>query len=569
MARLRLSLSNLPFAAKFALAPGLAVCLMASVAAVGWSGLGTLVGEVRAIVDRNMVASTDLSAFAGRVQRINGALFQTMTEQAAGIVQGSAADRLGHLARDVDGVVQDLAAFKQRAASPEIDALVDQMTGELTTYKGAVEFVAAMLEIDFNSAVSFLRPFEANYTRMMTLIGAAVDGVVRDSRARAERSAEEAERLNALFVGTTLLAALMVALSAGWVGGATTRSIRRIAEATGRVAKGGEAGNLRALERRDELGAIVGSLEVFAEHVARSQASAAQHEELRLRAEIEKRRALDELASTFEASVQGVVDSVSAASGQVRDSAERMSDTARHTSAQAGRVNGASATALENVRQAADTARGLAEATDSIGRQVQEAADIARAAVGEVNRTNSTVEGLSRVAQRIGEVVDMISGIAKQTNMLALNATIEAARAGEAGRGFAVVAVEVKSLATQTGQATDEIANQISAIQQATLEAVDAIRGIDRTIVRMSDIAVGVASAVEEQNAATRDIARAVALVADRTHAVSDSLGDFTVAADETGRSASDILASSGVLADQARVLQGSVRGFLARVRNA
>ena len=115
---------------------------------------------------------------------------------------------------------------------------------------------------------------------------------------------------------------------------------------------------------------------------------------------------------------------------------------------------------------------------------------------------------LAEGAQRIGQVVDMISNIAGQTNLLALNATIEAARAGEAGKGFAVVASEVKSLATQTARATDEIGAQIRQIQSATTEAVEAIKAISATIEEVSTIATTIASAVEEQGAATLEISR-------------------------------------------------------------
>jgi hypothetical protein len=115
-----------------------------------------------------------------------------------------------------------------------------------------------------------------------------------------------------------------------------------------------------------------------------------------------------------------------------------------------------------------------------------------RAALYKAAQTNATVEMLDRAANRIGEVVKMISAIASQTNLLALNATIEAARAGDAGRGFAVVASEVKSLASQTAKATDEISNHISGMQGATQESVAAIKEIGGTIgkiiIRESDI---------------------------------------------------------------------------------
>ena len=126
---------------------------------------------------------------------------------------------------------------------------------------------------------------------------------------------------------------------------------------------------------------------------------------------------------------------------------------------------------------------------------------MAAKAVEDANRTDATVEGLAKAADRIGEVINLIQDIASQTNLLALNATIEAARAGDAGKGFAVVASEVKSLANQTGKATEDIKAQIAEIQGATGEAVAAIRNVGSSIVQINEIATVVANAVESQGA--------------------------------------------------------------------
>src|SRR5262249_15463735 len=157
-----------------------------------------------------------------------------------------------------------------------------------------------------------------------------------------------------------------------------------------------------------------------------------------------------------------------------------------------------------NVQTVASAAEELNASIGEIGRQVTQSAQIAGKAVSEAERTQATVRSLADGAQKIGDVVKLINDIAGQTNLLALNATIEAARAGEAGKGFAVVASEVKSLATQTAKATEEIAAQIGAIQNATGDAVGAIDGIGKTIAELSHIATAIASAVEEQGAATR-----------------------------------------------------------------
>jgi methyl-accepting chemotaxis protein len=176
---------------------------------------------------------------------------------------------------------------------------------------------------------------------------------------------------------------------------------------------------------------------------------------------------------------------------------------------------------------------------------------------------------LSKAATRIGNVVKLITDIAEQTNLLALNATIEAARAGEAGKGFAVVAAEVKTLATQTAKATDEIGSQIAEMQAATQESVTAIKEIGTTISRISEIAMVIATAVEQQSATTGEIARNVDNAARSAAQVATNIGDVNRAAGETGAASARVLASAKVLSSEGARFKLAVEGFLATVRAA
>jgi methyl-accepting chemotaxis protein len=189
--------------------------------------------------------------------------------------------------------------------------------------------------------------------------------------------------------------------------------------------------------------------------------------------------------------------------------------------------------------------------------------------VAEAAATSQTVRSLSDAAQKIGEVVALINGIAAQTNLLALNATIEAARAGEAGKGFAVVASEVKSLAAQTGRATEEITGHITAMQGVTRDAVAAIERIDRTIGQINEISGSIAAAVEEQGAATREIARSVQEAAVGTGTVSSNILEVNHAAAETGSAATQVLGAAQSLGEQANGLRRSVDDYLGKMRSA
>ena len=196
-------------------------------------------------------------------------------------------------------------------------------------------------------------------------------------------------------------------------------------------------------------------------------------------------------------------------------------------------------------------------------------AQIAKKAVDEAGATDATMQGLADNASRISVVVDLIQVIASQTNLLALNATIEAARAGEAGRGFAVVAQEVKSLASQTAKATDEIRSQIASMQQVASSAVTAIRNIGGTIAEINEVTTAIAAAVEEQGTATREIARNIQQAAGGTSEVSSNITGVSSASAKAGAAATDVLSASEVLRREADTLRSEIDAFLTNIRAA
>jgi len=343
---------------------------------------------------------------------------------------------------------------------------------------------------------------------------------------------------------------------------AMTLSMRRLAE-------GDKAVDIAGTTRGDEIGAMAQAVQVFKDNAIAMAKLQDEQEALKRQAESDKRQALETLANGFEASVQGIVDAVSAAATEMQKTAESMSATAEETSRQASVVGSAAEEASTSVETVAAASEELSSSITEIGRQVAQAASIAGKAADESRETDETVNGLSKAAQKIGEVVQLIQDIASQTNLLALNATIEAARAGEAGKGFAVVASEVKSLANQTAKATEEIKGQIGTIQGETRNAVTAIQHIGGTIGEINEIATAIAASVEEQGAATQEIARNIQQAAAGTGQVSANIGGVASAAGETGAAATQVLASASELALQSERLRGEVDKFLSTIRAA
>lgn len=283
----------------------------------------------------------------------------------------------------------------------------------------------------------------------------------------------------------------------------------------------------------------------------------------------DKRESLDRIANSFRQSVGGIVEKVSATACDLETSAGALTKTAHTTQQLATVVAAASEEASANVQSVASATEELGSSVTEISRQVQESSRIASEAVRQAEKTDTRITELSDAANRIGDVVRLITAVAEQTNLLALNATIEAARAGEAGRGFAVVAQEVKALASQTAKATDEISTQIAGMQTATQDSVSAIKEIGGTIGRISEIASAIATAVEEQAAATREISRNVQQAAHGTSQVAANIGDVNRGASETGTSSAQVLSSAQILSAEGDHLKQEVEKFLVSVQAA
>jgi len=229
----------------------------------------------------------------------------------------------------------------------------------------------------------------------------------------------------------------------------------------------------------------------------------------------------------------------------------------------------ASRTVTENIQAVAAATEEITSSVHEIGRQVHESTRIASTAVTQAQKTDQSIGKLSRAADRIYDVVKLITEVAEQTNLLALNATIEAARAGEAGRGFAVVASEVKALATQTAKATGEISAQIGDMQLATAETVAEIREISSTITLISEVSSAIAAAVEEQGAATQEIARNVQRSAELSTQVASEVTEVSRGSSETSLVSSQVLTAAQSLATESDRLKDEVEKFLGTVRAA
>ena len=345
-----------------------------------------------------------------------------------------------------------------------------------------------------------------------------------------------------------------------------SRPLKRVVEVVERLAAGDISVDIEPSQRKDEIGTILRGLRVVQEQM---QAHAALPVAVAAPSHSSKDRETAARTEAFAVQLAGDVQRLAKMTKRLSDAAELMIAAARHANDGSDRATNASTNAAGDVTSVATASEQLLDSIEEISRQVVQSTNVVKAAVERAVDTNAGMGRLSTAAQKVGDVVSLISRIAAQTNLLALNATIEAARAGEAGRGFAVVAQEVKTLATQTAKATQDITGQITEMQEATDLSVEAIDKIQKKISEVEHISTIIAAAVHEQGAATQEIARNVRSAAAGTQAMSSHIENVVRSVGDTSTSAASVAQLAHELDDLARGMTTMIDSFTQSMKAA
>lgn len=496
--------NDIPLYIKLALPLILFVLLVTGIVLTHKSNSSYLLAVQAEIAEEGVNKTIDVASLVERFQAIDGKFYRILISQSVGELNDGE-DQMAALKLEAIKLDEDLTAFLNDVDQGYADQLkkVQQEYRQVVIGEnndGIFDVAMQMMSLDVGFVLKGISGYLVLYEDFISTFKALKLRLQDEAQALVDNSKQSASALEVkTMLGSVVFACLILAFSLV-VLIATIKSVSRIAQATEDLAKGDLSVDIQGLQRKDELGLIVNSLETFKENqleVKRLTDEQSGNEE-------RQKQERMELAQQFDSQIAGTIGNLVVSTDKLKQIAET------------SKVHGAS--------DSASAMQQMMESAHEISVQISDVAKRANSASEEADSANKTVENLNELIGSIGEIVESIRNIADQTNLLALNATIEAARAGHAGKGFAVVADEVKKLASETSEKTSEIEGQISAIQSATQETVMAMQGIINNIEDIDRATTGTASAVEEQSFVLQDITKSVSQVANDISGLSDNL---------------------------------------------
>lgn len=539
------------------------------------------------------------------IQEINGRLYRVLSQQAAHTSGLNAAADLEALKLRVDAVSQILMGYRNEYAGPGKAAMINGLIADVQKYKGALDFEGQMLDVDFSSAVSFLGPFDTNYESLKTRLSQLETDTAQSAAVQVAQASKAAAEGRRLFIGLTVAVFLLVMTVSLLIAEATVRSIKRIASATLDLAQGKTNVAVERLQRRDELGAIVRSLDVFKNNQERL--GVAQAEQVRAEQNASKERAVaaasqaeaerksqavvtglasglsklaagdltgrlleafseeyEQLRIDFNAAAESLEEAmcmISLSTGTLYASADGIaaasSDMSRRSETQAATLEETAAALMQITVAVKNSASGAREAA-SLVTETRAGAEVSREVVDQAVVAMQRIESF---ASQIGNIVGIIESLAFQTNLLALNAGVEAARAGDAGRGFAVVAQEVRSLAQRSSEAAKEIKGLISSSSEAVSGGVSLVGRTGEGFLGIINRVTAIDTLVKQISASAGEQAAGISAVSDATTQMDQALQQNASMVHEAAASAHALKGEVGKLNAQVGRFKVNNRG--------
>jgi methyl-accepting chemotaxis protein len=463
--------------------------------------------------------------------------------------------------------------FKELAARPDLSAAektdLDALQGKLAQYRSTAEDVLDVGSTDAAMATMMLGQADDRFTSIETDVREILVAINGQSEAIVKNLAAAATT-ESISLAIGLLACFVFSIAAiTFVAKSIIRPITSITNVMQKLATGDTEVKLNYHGRGDEIGRMIEAIEIFRKNALEIQQMQLSRRKADEQRAANRREEMTALAEEFEGSVKQIAGQLVEAVTAVKSNAEVMAKAAADTRTKSGVTVDAVVNTQENVETVARAASELSRTIDELARRTGDVVKVTSDTAAQSEGASAELAKLAASVEQILPITDLIQGIAQQTNLLALNATIEAARAGLAGKGFAVVAAEVKSLAQQSGKATEEIARKISAVRETCGAVVSTISDIIKAIENLNAFAAEISTGIGQQSAETAGIFASAQSAANSSRAVAANIVDLNGHADATYAASNEVLDTTKRLFDHTRGVQANVEKFLRYVRSA
>ena len=409
----------------------------------------------------------------------------------------------------------------------------------------------------------------ANASQAINSIIALQDASINETKIHMDHQAAIVQR-ELIVEAILLVLVLLASISAFYVlFFKVTSPLKAMTEAMNELASGHNDIDIPSTGKPDEMGVMAEAVQVFKTNALERIRLEEQQKAAEMQAEEDKKRAMNDLANSFEGRVQGIIETVASAATELSSTAEHMTGIMSESAQTVQSTTDEAAQTSHNVQSVASAAEEMSATTQEITQQMERANELVTNSVKVVEDADNQAQKLSDASNRVKEVTELISDIASQINLLALNATIESARAGEAGKGFAVVASEVKNLATQTDKSIQEIGQVIGEMREASDDIVESLGGVKKSVEDIAESSNNVSASVEQQSVATNEIAANMQSASQGAQEISRNLSEVSSNASQSQASSSEVLSAANELSQQAESLQKEVGAFLNEVRSA